>query len=267
MGFRLINSELNNDKLIVNVPSAGVKIHYNIIHRTSVDSITEYDEDDLPDFLTNINLKLIKVEKLDNYKNRNDLREIIKKNNIFTDDLVFDNILLGFVYSDKSDLNNHKWWLDFRDSNNNNVYNYFTDKLTINASVTTTSWHDKDPNGIWHGRFVLNKKVKILEYKTGELIIDGNKDNNIKTDILSLPKKSYKLRLRYNIRENIWFCDILDKSNNQIESIPCNNITCDAKMISEVIYSERPLVSQIINVSDILQIYILLGNLIIKGKK
>jgi hypothetical protein len=161
---------------------------------THVDVITEYDEDDLPDFTTDVNLKFIKVEKLDSYKSRDELREELKKTNIITDNLIFDRILLGFVYSDKSDPNNHRWWLDFRDKDNNNVYNYFTDKLIINASVTTTAWHDEDPNGVWHGRFVLDKKVKILEHKTGELIIDGDKDNNNKIDISLLPRKT---RIKY----------------------------------------------------------------------
>ncbi len=273
--YRVIKQELDNDILVVRLPQFGMDIHYKIIAETTIDPDTKYD-DGLPDITTDVNLDYIKTVKLKNAKSQKQIINILKKETIIPPGLLYDHILLGFVYADSSDPNNFRWWLDFRDCKNQNIYNYYTDKIEINCPVTTKAWHDQDPDGIWHGRFVLSpREVKtILEPKRGTLKINGLlksqcKPLNVKNvcSIASIPDNTESLRLRYNTREDIWFCDVLDKTDNQIGQIPCKSVICDAKMQGEVkTIGDKPKVSIRINIKDISDVAIAINSLIIRGK-
>ena len=270
--YRIVKSKIKNDLLIVSIPDFGIDLHYKLLHSTSVDPITKYD-DDVPDFTTEVNIDFIKIVKHKNSKTQQEIANLLKDTSIIPPNLVYDHVLVGFVYADVSDPNNFRWWLDFRDSKNQSIYNYYGDNIEINCPITTKSWHDEDPNGIWHGRFVLssNELSYIKEPSTGKLIING-KPKTEKLDYskvcspTQLPKKGKKLRLRYNIREDIWFCDVLDKNNKELETIPCKSIICDAKMYGDVIPGNKPKVSTIVNISDISNIAIAVNSLIIRGK-
>lgn len=264
--MRFIKSILDNDKVIITIPQANLKIHYKLNHTTQVDTITDYPEDDLADFAVDVNLEFIKVERLPNHKNRKQLHTLLSKEDLIPPDLQYKYIMLGFVYSNPTDPNNHKWWLDFRDSQNNSVYNYFAPKIKIHAPITTKTWHDPDPNGVWHGRYVFEKGIKILETNPGELTLTAPIKKVKKQNISILPKQATNLRLRYNIREDIWFCDVLDNKNIELESIPCKSIICDAKMSSNVIGGNKPKVSTLIKVSDIGEVSLDINNLVIRGK-
>jgi len=273
--YRVVKSKLKDDTLIVEVPDMGLRLHYKITHSTTVDSETKY-ADNIPDFTTDVELTFVKMEKLSNFKNQTQIKAILKKESIIPYDLVYDHILLGFVYADSTDPNNYRWWLDFKDSKNQSVYHYYGDKIQMNCPVTTKSWHDPDPNGIWHGRFVLspNEVKTILEPKKGVLNIIGKLKAECKPldtkkvcSIANIPDKAESLRLRYNVREDIWFCDILDKTDKQIGQIPCKSIICDAKMYGEVVtIGDKPKVSTRINVKDISDVAIAINSLIIRGK-
>jgi len=272
---RIIKTQVENDVLIIKIPQFGYEIHYKIIPVTTIDPVTKYD-DNLPDIATSVDLQFIKTIKLSNAKTHDEVAEILKKESIIPPNLVFDHILWGFVYSDKTDPNNHRWWLDFKNDKNQSVYNYYSDKIEINCPITTKSWHDENPDGIWHGRFVLSpKEIKtILEPKSGVLKIYGKLKSECKPidtkkvcSVANIPDKTESLRLRYNIREDIWFCDILDKTDKQIGQIPCKSIICDAKMYGEVItIGEKPRVSMRININDISDVAIAINSLIIRGK-
>jgi len=272
--FRVINSKLKNDILIVET-GFGIDIHYKILHTTSVDAITKYKEDNLPDFVTNVSLKYLKIEKHKNVKTRKQVAEILKNQSIIPPNLEYDHVLFGFVY-DNGDPNNNRWWLDLRDNKNQNVYNYYADKIEINCPITTKSWHDEDPNGIWHGRMVLSSNVieSVLEIKSGKLTINGKLRKECKPlnkknvcSIQSIPEKTESLRLRYNIREDIWFCDILDKEDKEIGVIPCKSIICDAKMYTQIfMVGDNAKVSTRININNVSEVGIAINSLIIRGK-
>lgn len=271
--YRIIKSKLKDDTLIVKT-DFGLDVYYKISHTTSVDSITKYD-DGIPDFATDIGIDFIKVVKHKKAKTRQEITSILKKESIIPHDLVFDRILLGFVYADNTDPNNFRWWLDFRDAKDQSIYNYYTDDIEINCPITTTKWHDNDPNGIWHGRMVFspNELQTILEPKPGKLIVSGELRSKISLDTKkicssqNIPEKTESLRLRYNIREDLWLCDILDKEEKEIKTIPSKSIMCDAKMYGNIlIEGDKPKVSVKVKIEDISDMGIAFNGLIIRGK-
>lgn len=272
---RIIKSVIENDILIIKIPEFGYEFHYKMHPITTIDTETRF-EDNLPDIAASVTLEFIKSVTTKDSKTHDEVIELLKDKSIIPEELIYDHILLGFVYSDNSDPNNHRWWLDFRNANNQNIYNYFTDKLEINCPITTKTWHDANPDGIWHGRFVFfpTDLKSILEPKPGKLIIKGKLKEECKPiksekvcTLENIPGNSESLRLRYNIREDIWFCDILDKQEKQISQIPCKSIVCDAKMYGEVVLvGGKPKVSTRINVNDISEIAIAINSLIIRGK-
>ncbi len=272
---RSIDSKLSKDSLIVTVPELGYKIHFKIKHSTMVDAVTDYTEDNYPDFSTIVSLDFVKLEPLKDAKTKKETLEVLKTKSVIPGNLKYDHILLGFVY-DAASPQNHRWWLDFRDSNNQTVFSYWMDKVEINCPITTKSWHDPDPEGIWHGRFVLspNEVKTILEPKIGTINVNGKLRDECKPldtkkvcSMENIPDNTESLRLRYNIREDIWFCDILDKAEKQIGQIPCKNIICDARMYGEIkLIGDKPRVSTRINVADISDIAIAINSLIIRGK-
>ncbi len=271
---RVVKSTLKNNIIKVTVPDLGYELHYEMTPIITVDPITKYD-DGLPDFGSSIELKFIKTVKLTNAKTHEEVSNMMRKESIIPYNLTYDHILVGFVYDEKSQ-DNHRWWLDLRDTNNQSVYTIFGDKIEINGPTTTKSWHDPDPNGIWHGRFVLSaSEVKtILEPDHGVLIINSKLksqckplDANKVCSLNNVPEGTESLRLRYNIREDIWFADILDKQDKQIGQIPCKSIICDAKQYGVVTkIGDKALVSMRININDISEIAIAINSLIIRGK-
>lgn len=246
----------------------GYKEVYEIIYNTFIDP-SLYDPDNckmckkgIPEIQTTFKFRLIDQSKLKTSSSRNKIIKDLETKNIIPESLEYDRIFLGFVYSNEQDQNNHKWWLDFRDINNNSVYNYYGQDIELNCPITTTSWND----GGWHGRYVIDKNQvdKILD--NGKIIINGKLSHNKKVDLSNLPKETKSLRIRYNIRENIWLCDVLDNKGNELEVIPCKSIICDVKM-SGVIYEsgDKPKVSIKIKIKDVSSLTTMLNNLIIKG--
>jgi len=271
---RIIKSILDKDVLIVTIPQLGYEVHYKMYPTTTIDPVTKY-EDNLPDTATSIRLEFIKTVKLPTAKTQEQVVELLKNESIIPPELIYDHVLLGFVYADDKDPNNHRWWLDFRDSKNQSVYHYFADTIEINCPITTKAWHDPDPNGIWHGRFVLsnNDLRNIKEPEFGKLLVNGSLKQTCKPidkkkvcSTANMPIETESLRLRYNTREDIWFCDILDKEEKQIGQIPCKSIICDAKMYGEVtIISGRPKVSTRVNINDISEVAVAINSLIIRS--
>lgn len=271
---RVIKSKVDKDIIIVNIPEFGYKIHYKLVPETFLYS--DRVDDDKPHFSTGMELEFIKLEATDKSKTNEEIDKIFRNKSIIPPSLVYDHILLGFVYADDNDPNNFRWWLDFRDNKNQNVYHYYTDNIEINSPITTKSWHDEDPNGIWHGRMVFssNELQSILEPTPGKLVVRGKlrkqcKPLNQKNICSSqdIPEKTESLRLRYNIREDIWFCDILDKEDKEIGVIPCKNIICDAKMYGQVFaVGNKRRVSTRININDVSEVGIAINSLIIRGK-
>ncbi len=226
----------------------------------------KYCKQGIPELQTSFTFALKNVKKGKNAIPRKQIIALMKTKSIIHPDLIFDHILLGFVFGEDSDPNNHRWWLDFRDKNNQNVYNYFGDRVEINCPITTKSWHE---NSTWHGRMVFARdQIKeIQEPAPGKLIIKGKHVKSKAKGFPDLPPDTENLRLRYNIREDLWFCDILDRDDKPLGVIPCKNIICEAKMLGETaVIGGKPKVSTKVHIKHVAEIGIAINNLIIKGK-
>ncbi len=266
MTARIVQTKLNNDSLIITVPKFGYELHYKMKDYTTVDADLEF-KDGIPDFASEVTLEFVKVLKLSNAKSIKQIRELVKDESVIPPNLKYDHILLGFVYSDNTDSNNHRWWLDFKNDKDENVYNYFGDKIEIRCPTSTKSWFKDE---FWHGRYVFSKQdiQSIIEPKPGRLIIRGKLKDECKPAISNqvIPSGAETIRFRYNTRENLWFGDILDKTDKLLGEIPCKNLIIDATMYGEIVTAEKPKVSTRINVNDILDINIAINTLIIRGK-
>lgn len=275
MQYRIIKSETNTKEIKIDIQELGYSLYFTLTPEVAISTDVK-DDNDNPIFDTQINYNFLRLEKHKNHKNLEEVKTHLKDISIIPPDLLYDHAFLGFVYANESDPNNHRWWIDFRDNKDQSIYNYYSDDIIINCPITTTKWHDEDPNGIWHGRFVFSKSEleTIMEPKTGKLIVNGKlrtecKPLNLKNicSPQSIPKGGESLRLRYNVREDIWFCDILDKKDKELGSIPCKSVICDAKMYGQIVMvGNKPRVSTRININDISEVGIAINSLIIRGK-
>ncbi len=259
---RYIDSIIDTDVVIITIPELGYKIHYKLHQAVMVDAITKYEEDNYPDFITTTSLEFIKVEPLKNAKPRQESYDILKTLSIIPSSLKYDHILLGFVYSDKNDPNNHSWWLDFRNDKNQSVYNYFSKNIQLNCPLSTKSWHE----GMWHGRFVINHKdIDKITDNNGIIIQGKNMEKSIGRPQLYFPPKTSKIKLYYNITENHWYCGLLNKNGKQLSTLPYNSISSDVTLKGDIDYSSgKPKVSLLCDIKYIAQFKPELDNLILR---
>ena len=268
--YRSIKHKLDKDTLIVD-NEFGYRVTYKIISQSFVDPVTIHD-DKIPDFFSQVQLEFVKIEKLDDAKPQKHIEEELKKRSILDPSLQYDHILLGYVYADATDPNNHRWWLDVRDKQDNNISNLYCDEIEIRCPFTTKAWHD----GIWHGRFVFNpaQLESIKQPKPGKLVLQGKLktqcrpiDPNKTCSLPQVPNGTKSIRLRYNIFEDLWIADFLDNKDEAIGNIPVKSIMCDVTTYGQVLkIGDKPKVSIRMSINDISEIAIAVNSLIIRGK-
>lgn len=264
MNYREINTTKTfKDDILTIETEFGHKLSFKIIPSILIDIENDYD-DGLPDFSSNVKLEFIKIETNPKTIPQEEIKEIYKLRSIIPSNLEYDHVLLGFVYAEKTDPTNHKWWLDFRDSFNKSVFSYFSNFIDIECQISTKSWND----GIWHGRYVFAKKDigSILEKEPGKLIISGVKNIEQIQNSIKLPEKTSYLRLRYNIREDFWNADIMSSDHKQIDTLIGKNIITTAKMKTHILSDSKPKVSTRVDLNDIGDVGILVNTIIIQGK-
>jgi len=217
----------------------------------------------IPELRTTFKTTLVDQSKTKNSVPREKIIELLKTRSIIPPSLEWDNILVGFVYADETDPNNHRWWINFRNKQDQSIHSIWTDKVESRCSISTRSWMD----GIWHGRFVVAKNdLESIQEENGKLFLIGKKKDTPKHDVSKIPKGTESLRLRFNIRENLWFCDFLDKKDEEITSVPTKNIDSDAVMFGHVInIGDRPKVSMKIYPKDISKFSLELNSITIRG--
>lgn len=250
----------SNEQIIEIKTETGHIIKFKIIPRVFVD--LENEENGQPFFFVNFDNVYEGVERGKKSASLAEIKKTYKNTNLLTPELIYDHIQIGFIYAD-SDPNNHRWMINFMDVNNKHLFNYIADNVKVNCPFSTMSWED----GVWHGRFVVAKKdIEILdEVKPGEFILTGKGD--IGDQIVQPIILDYDhLTLRYNIHENMWYCSHV-KDNQEIGSIPCKNIICNAPFEGNIDRSSsKPKVTAIIKKEDVAGISIALNALIIKKK-
>lgn len=227
--------------------------------------LDQQDENGKPWFYLNLVPEYIGVEDTKNALKSEELESKFKEANIITDSMNYEHIEVGFIYSE-GDPNNHKWMLNFMDVNNKYMFGFIGTKITMDSPFST---HSYEQNGNWHGRFLIQKENidKIIERKSGEFEIIGKGNIGNQQTLNPIPNDVEKLALRYNVFSNTWFCDYLDKENNNIGGTPCKNIICDVPFEGSIDRNHaKPKVTATMNKSDVAGISLALNALIIKRK-
>jgi hypothetical protein len=189
-----------------------------------------------------------------------EIETIIKDRSLLPMEDDWDVAQLGFVYSTVRDPNNHRWWLEALKSGQkmgefDSLLSEYTLGVTSTAPMGTRSWFD----GIHHGRFIFSKDgIKdAKELGKGHVYIEGNGKSRL-GDIESnveIPESCHSLRLRFDIRKNVWYSEFLDETGNQVgDTITSSNLKSDAKFKGHIKQDPngRPKVSGIIMRDDII---------------
>jgi len=244
----------------------GHKIINKIINNLQVNQETEFPQP-YPEYFIQMAFKPLKVESLKTSKNMNEMREILRKRNILDGGDVFDDVMVGFVYSQPQDPNNHTWMFQFRlNGQIVGTMNYLNIDVR-NCPMKTHGWFE---NEIWHLRFVVEKKdIKAIEeYEFNKAVLIGK---GIKKIISStseeIPKDYDRLRMRCDVKKNNWFAEFLDKKQSIVKAFTLKNIKCSAPIYgnSDFIH-QKPWVSDFCLKKEIQDIQILDDLLVIQGK-
>lgn len=260
---RAIGNTIKDDTVIINT-EFGHQLEVKISSLVTIDPITEYP-DNLPDMEVTLKIESVKTLPSTSCVQQKQIASILNNRGILPPGLDYDSILIGFVYSDESNPNNHHWWLDFR-KGAQSVFNYFGDAITIKCPINTYTWPDV---GFSHGRFKLSKTDVIsIKDHNGTLVIEGKMANLPAPEGESLISGDYKkLRLRYSPRTDLWYCDILQENDIVSDTIECTSIIGDIPLISNRLdVGGKPKISMIVKVEDISKVARMGNTLIIYGK-
>ena len=209
-----------------------------------------------PQFQSSLVWNLKGVRPRSTAMKQGEIEAVVKDRSLLPMEEDWDVAQLGFVYSTVRDPNNHRWWLEALKAGQkmgefDSLLSEYTLGVTSTAPLGTRSWFD----GIHHGRFIFSKDgIKdAKEVSKGHVFIEGNGKGRL-GDIESnveIPPSCHSLRLRFDIRKNVWYSEFIDEKGNQIgETIESSNIKSDAKFKGHIkgdpTGQSRPKVSGII---------------------
>ncbi len=223
-----------------------------------------------PVFSINPNLKKAVVVANKDAIPDTELIKQLKKVPVVPDEWKWQDFLVGFIYSNPQDPDNHKWFLQVR--RNKQIFSSVPILgVDIDCPVSTFSWHDGFPGGIYHGRFLIDKKdmIEIKEEKWGFIKIIGKQPEGVDGDTSMIPEGVKFVRLRFNIKTDFWYIDWLDSKEKEVgKPVEFRSFvsTCPMKGIAD--YSKtKPWVSMRIKVDDIGQIQKMGEYVVINRKK
>jgi len=257
--FKPVTSKVKTEILEIELETGHI-VKFKITPKVFID--LERDENGLPFIWADFKENYVGVEASPNAIPLHIIKEKYKLSNLLTSELEYEHIQVGFIY-DEGSPDNHKWMLNFMDVDNQFKFNFVGESVEINCPFTTTSWQD----GIWHGRFVIDKKDvrELVEPVSGRFILNGNNDIG-QHNTTPLDKSIDTLSLRYNVYSNIWTCDLKSKGKI-IGEYPCKAIISDAPFVGKVDRSfPKPKVTADIDISNVEGVSMALNALIIKRK-
>jgi len=251
------------------------ELGYNVIFEVdpyvSINYADGFNPQGMPEFQTNILMKPVKVEKGDKPMSLDSIKEMLAKRSVVPKSIQYENFTLGFVYANAQNPQNHKWMLEFRRQQQIFYAMHFLGISCKKIPITTTSWFD----GVYHGRFLCQKDDlgMVSEQKPGWIVVEG-KDLTKKEegrDITKvIPEGSEKLRLRYNIREDFWYGDILKPGQviPEIKPLKMRHITAEnMDFLGLADFSfQKPKVSYIVETKTIADIRMMADTLFLVGK-
>jgi len=244
----------------------GHKITSKIINNMQVNQETEFPQR-YPEYFVQYAFKPLKVEPQKNAKDMKDMRDILRRRNILDQADVFDDVMVGFVYGDERDPNNHTWMFQFRlNGQIVGTMNYLNIDVR-QCPMKTFAWFE---NGVWHLRFFIEKKdiKSIEEVSFNNAVLTGK---GIKKIISStseeIPKEYDRVRMRCDVKKNNWFAEFLDSKQSIIKTFTLKNIKCSAPIYGNADFMHpKPWVSDYCLKKEIQDIQILDDLLVIQGK-
>jgi len=239
--------------------------------------VSPYEETEqrTPKFQTSIVWVLKGVRPRGNAMKVPEIKDLVKDRDLLPMDMDWDIAQLGFVYSNARDPNNHRWWLEALKSTGkmgefSSKLSEYTLNIASTAPIGSRSWYD----GIHHGRFTFHKDniESIREVGEGSVMITGNgkgKIGDIKPNV-EIPEECVAARLRFDIRKNHWYIELLAQDGKVLTQLISTNIMSDARFKGTIVKlpqdPARPKVSGMINRSDIESINTTDQITMIKGK-
>jgi len=251
------------------------ELGYNVIFEVdpyvSINYADGFSPQGVPEFQTNILMKPVKVEKGEKPMSLDSIKEMLKKRSVVPKSIQYENFTLGFVYANAQNPQNHKWMLEFRRQQQIFYAMHFLGISCKKIPVTTTSWFD----GVYHGRFLCQKDDlgMVSESKPGWIVVEGkvlDKKEEARDITKVIPEGSEKLRLRYNIREDFWYGDILKPGQliPEIKPLKMRHITAenmDFFGLADFSF-QKPKVSYLVDVNTIADIRMMADTLFLVGK-
>jgi len=219
-----------------------------------------------PIFNINPILKKATVKPTPKALSDNQIITKLKKDKIIPEKMIYDDFLIGFIYSSPQDINNHKWMFQMR--KNKQIFSSIQFLgVDVDCPVSTFSWHDS----IYHGRFLIDKKdlIDVQETEWGHVKVIGKQPEGVDGDTSIIPEGTTHLRIRYNIMTDLWYIDWLDKIGKQMEgTIEFRSFVCTAPMKGVADYNHpKPWVSMWVDVNNIGQMQKMGEYVIINRKK
>lgn len=220
-----------------------------------------------PILTTQINTtELSLIGKKNAIKTQEQLNEYLKKTSIVPKSFLYEDILIGFIYSNQEDPTNHQWMLQIRNEQGQFIEIIpIANKIDISVPTSTYSWFEGQN---WHGRMKVIKSdiEEIKQLGPDHIEVIGKKcGGHPKGDLSLIPEETQKLVISYNIFTNKWYVHCM-KENKELKEIKCDNIITDCKTKGFVNRSFlKPKVTQEIDIKDISSIQFLSNTVIIYG--
>lgn len=256
--YRSIRFKSDVNTMVVRT-EIGYDLVFELVPQIRV-SPYEKTEQGTPKFQTSIVWQLKGARPKGNAMKVPEIEKLVKDRDLLPMDMDWDVAQLGFVYSNARDPNNHRWWLEALKSGQKmgefkSLLSEYVLKVSSTAPIGSRSWFD----GIHHGRFTFAKDniESIKETGPGEIMITGNgkgKLGDIKPNV-EIPETCTVFRLRFDIRKDVWYIEMLDKEGKVLNTAISRTIMSDAKFKGLIVRlpqdPARPKVSGIINRSDV----------------
>ncbi len=250
-----------NGKLIV--PVAGCEIKLDVI--PIIKLAPELVAGELS-FYANITLGGTAISEDDKKpKTKEMLKAILDKEPVMPTHWKYEDIMVGFVYSTKEDLNNHQWMLTPRIGDRKGEMIFSRDTIDIECPMSTISWFE---NKLWHGRFCIIKKdiKKFIKKNPGNITIVG-KCGGYPEGSKEYPENTDTISIRYNIFKDKWYLAFIDKEEKFISEEEVDGLLTDIKMYGKVDRNfDKPRVTQYVKVEEIASLKIISKMAIIYGK-
>ncbi len=272
--FRQIKSflkelEFDPEKGMVRLPvEFGYKVIFAIEPHVSLNPYDPF-QNNAPEIQSNIMLRPIKIEGGPDAIPQSKVREILQKRDVIPEEMSFQDMTIGFTYATPDNPQNHKWMLEFRRNKKIFWALHFLGVSVNKVPIQTTSWFDN----IFHGRFLVSKQDigKTVEVKPGFVELQGKdmKRKIPKGDTSLIPAGVDRIRLRFNIKEDFWYGDLLAPKEiiSKLKPLKFKNITAENMFFEGIAdYTfQKPKVYYIAKVKDIANIMVMANNLIIQG--